>query len=104
LHFCGILLLLSRKLVGVLGSAFVALAALYYAFPEISLGGSSLWVGVGIVAVAVPLWRRLFFVLNRSARFSERAIIYGGGPLATALMREVTQPLGVGCQSRRLRW
>ncbi len=84
------------RLVGVLGSAFVALAVLYYAFPEISLGGSSLWVGVGIVAVAVPLWRRLFFVLNRSARFSERAIIYGGGPLATALMREVTNRSELG--------
>ena len=42
------------RLVGVLGSAFVALAVLYYAFPEISLGGSSLWIGVGIVAVARP--------------------------------------------------
>src|SRR5271169_4607489 len=84
------------RLVGVLGSAFVALAVLYYAFPEISLGGSSLWVGVGIVAVAVPLWRRLFFVLNRSARFSERAIIYGGGPLATALMQEVTNRSELG--------
>src|SRR5271169_160447 len=78
------------RLVGVLGSAFVALAVLYYAFPEISLGGSSLWIGVCIVAVAVPAWRRLFFVLNRSARFSERAILYGGGPLATALMHEVS--------------
>jgi len=84
------------RLVGVLGSAFVALAVLYYAFPEISLGGSSLWIGVGIVAVAVPLWRRLFFVLNRSARFSERAILYGGGPLATALMREVSNRSELG--------
>ena len=84
------------RLVGVLGSAFVALAVLYYAFPEISLGGSSLWIGVGIVAVAIPAWRRLFFVLNRSARFSERAIIYGDGPLATALMQEVTSRSELG--------
>ena len=84
------------RLVGVLGSAFVALALLYYAFPEISLGGSSLWIGVGIVVVALPLWRRLFFVLNRSARFSERAILYGGGPLATALMEEVTNRSELG--------
>ena len=84
------------RLVGVLGSAFVALAVLYYAFPEVSLGGSSLWVGVGIVAVAIPAWRRLFFVLNRSARFSERAIIYGDGPLATALMQEVTNRSELG--------
>ena len=84
------------RLVGVLGSAFVALAVLYYAFPEVSLGGSSLWIGVGIVAVAIPAWRRLFFVLNRSARFSERAIIYGDGPLATALMEEVTHRSELG--------
>jgi len=84
------------RLVGVLGAAFVTLAFLYYAFPEVSLGGSSLWIGVGIVVVAVPAWRRLFFVLNRSARFSERAIIYGGGPLATALMNEVTNRSELG--------
>lgn len=84
------------RLVGVLGSAFVALAVLYYAFPEISLGASALWIGVGIGAVAVPLWRRLFFVLNRSARFSERAILYGDGPLATALMQEVTNRSELG--------
>src|SRR5271166_4030364 len=84
------------RLVGVLGSAFVALAVLYYVFPEIRLGGSSLWIGVGIVAVAIPAWRRLFFVLNRSARFSERAIIYGDGPLATALMLEVTSRSELG--------
>ena len=77
------------RLVGVLGSAFVALAVLYYVFPEISLGASALWLGVAIVAVAVPVWRRLFFALNRSARFSERTLLYGDGPLATALMQEV---------------
>ena len=84
------------RLVGVLGSAFVALALLYYLFPEISLNGSSLWVGVLIVGVAVPIWRRLFSVLNRSPRFSERAIIYGDGPLATELMQEVTNRSELG--------
>ena len=62
------------RLVGVLGCAFVTLSLLYYAFPEIRLVGSTLWIGVGIVGVTVPAWRKLFFVLNRSARFSERAI------------------------------
>jgi sugar transferase (PEP-CTERM system associated) len=77
------------RLVGVLGSAFVALSVLYYAFPEISLVGTTLWLGVGIVAVTVPAWRRLFFVLNRSERFSEQAILYGDGPLALPLMQEI---------------
>jgi len=77
------------RLVGVLGCVFVALSVLYYAFPEISLVGTTLWLGVGIVAVTVPAWRKLFFVLNRSARFSERAILYGDGPLALPLMQEI---------------
>jgi exopolysaccharide biosynthesis polyprenyl glycosylphosphotransferase len=86
----------TTRLVGVLGSAFVALAVLYYAFPDAGLGGASLWIGVGIVGVAVPAWRKLFFVLNRSARFCERAIIYGDGPLATALMREIANRSELG--------
>jgi sugar transferase (PEP-CTERM system associated) len=77
------------RLVGVLGCAFVALSVLYYAFPEISLVGTTLWLGVAIVGVTVPAWRKLFFVLNRSARFSERAILYGDGPLAVPLMQEI---------------
>ena len=77
------------RLVGVLGCAFVTLSVLYYAFPEISLVGTTLWLGVAIVAVTVPAWRKLFFVLNRSARFSERAILYGDGPLALPLMEEI---------------
>ena len=89
------------RLVGVLGCAFVALAVLYYVFPEVSLGGSTLWVGVGIVGIAVPTWRRLFSVLNRSARFSERAIVYGDGPLAEPLMAEIANRVGTGCPRRR---
>jgi len=77
------------RLVGVLGCSFVTIAVLYYAFPEIRLDGSTMWMGVGIVAVTVPAWRKLFFVLNRSARFSERAVLYGDGPLALPLMEAI---------------
>ena len=73
------------RLVGVLGCSFVSLSVLYYAFPEIRLAGTTLWLGVAIVGTTVPAWRKLFFVMNRSARFSERAILYGDGPLALPL-------------------
>jgi sugar transferase (PEP-CTERM system associated) len=79
------------RLVGVLGCTFVALAVLYYTFPEIRLGGDVLWVGVLFMSVAIPLWRSFFFVLNRSARFAERAIIYGDGPLAEPLIEEMNR-------------
>jgi sugar transferase (PEP-CTERM system associated) len=84
------------RLVGVLGCAFVALSVLYYAFPEISLVGGTLWLGVAIVGVTVPAWRKLFFVLNRSARFSERAVLYGDGPLAVPLMEAIASRSELG--------
>jgi sugar transferase (PEP-CTERM system associated) len=79
------------RLVGVLGCTFVALAVLYYTFPEVSLGGTVLWSGVLVTAVAVPVWRSFFFVLNRSERFAESAVIYGDGPLAVPLMDAIRQ-------------
>lgn len=79
------------RLVGVLGTTFVTLAVLYYTFPDASLGGSVLWSGILAVAVAVPLWRSCFFVLNRSERFAERTLIYGDGPLAAPLMDAIAQ-------------
>jgi len=84
------------RLVGVLGCSFVSIAVLYYAFPELRLVGTTLWMGVGIVAVTVPAWRKLFFVLNRSARFSERAILYGDGPLALPLMDAIANRSELG--------
>jgi sugar transferase (PEP-CTERM system associated) len=84
------------RLVGVLGCTFVALAVLYYTFPEIRLGGDVLWLGVLFMAVGVPLWRSFFFVLNRSARFAERAIIYGEGPLAEPLIEEIVRRTELG--------
>ena len=79
------------RLVGVLGTTFVALAVLYYTFPGASLGGTVLWAGILTVAIVVPVWRSFFFVLNRSRRFAERTLIYGDGPLASPLMDAIAQ-------------
>jgi len=49
------------RLVGVLGTTFVALAVLYYTFPAASLGGTVLWAGIIMVAIVVPMWRSFFF-------------------------------------------
>jgi sugar transferase (PEP-CTERM system associated) len=84
------------RLVGVLGCSFVTLSVLYYAFPEIRLAGTTLWLGVAIVGTTVPAWRKLFFVMNRSARFSERAVLYGDGPLARPLMEEISARADLG--------
>jgi exopolysaccharide biosynthesis polyprenyl glycosylphosphotransferase len=67
------------------------LALLYYTFPDASLGGSVLWSGILAVAVVVPAWRTIFFVLNRAERFAERTLIYGDGPLASPLIDAIAQ-------------
>lgn len=84
------------RLVGVLGCTFVALAVLYYEFPEMSLGGSALWSGILFVTVAVPAGRSCFFALNSSDRFAERAIIFGDGPLAEPLIDEISRRSELG--------
>jgi len=84
------------RLVGVLGCIFVALAVLYYTFPEITLGGGVLFLGVLFMAIIVPLWRSFFFALNSSDRFAERAILYGDGPLAQPLIQEMSQRSELG--------
>lgn len=84
------------RLVGVLGCTFVALALLYYTFPQMSLGGSALWIGILIIAIAVPAWRSCFFALNSSMRFAERAIIFGDGPLAEPLIDEIARRSELG--------
>lgn len=81
----------ATRLVGVLGCTFVALALLYYTFPDMSLGGSALWVGIIITTIAVPLWRGVFFAVSTSERFAERGLIFGDGPLAETLIDEISR-------------
>src|ERR1019366_801836 len=55
------------------------------------LGGTVLWTGIVIIAIAMPVWRSCFFILNRSARFAESTAIFGDGPLAVPLMDAILQ-------------
>jgi exopolysaccharide biosynthesis polyprenyl glycosylphosphotransferase len=50
-----------------------------------------LWTGIVIIAIAMPVWRSCFFILNRSARFAESTAIFGDGPLAVPLMDAILQ-------------
>lgn len=77
------------RLVGVLGCTFLALALFYFAIPEVKLNGRVLWLGLLAASVALPAWRSIFFMLNRSPRFAERALILGDGPLAGLLSYEI---------------
>jgi sugar transferase (PEP-CTERM system associated) len=85
------------RLIQVLGSASALLAFVYYEFPHLSMGRGILAIGLILVALLLFLWRRLFLAINSMAQFAERALIFGDGPLALPLMKELeTRPeLGV---------
>jgi sugar transferase (PEP-CTERM system associated) len=78
------------RLVGVLGCTFLALAVFYFAIPDVKLNGKVLWIGLLGASVALPAWRSFFFMLNRSPRFAEKALILGDGPLAGLLSYEIS--------------
>jgi len=84
------------RLVGVLGMTFLTLAVVYYSFPDASLGGYVLWIGILAASVAVPVWRLLFFAVNSSASFAERALIYGDGPLAAQMIDAIIRRAELG--------
>ena len=52
------------RLVGVLGCSFVSLAVLYYAFPDVRLGGSTLWIGVAHCWITRSLPGASFFLCS----------------------------------------
>ena len=77
------------RLVGVLGTVCVVLAVLYYFYPPLELGRGIFAIGFILVAVVLLLWRKIFSAINSQPQFAERALIFGDGPLAASLMREL---------------
>jgi sugar transferase (PEP-CTERM system associated) len=77
------------RLVGVLGTVCVVLAVLYYLYPSLELGRGIFAIGFILVAVLLLLWRTLFSAINSQPQFAERALIFGDGPLAASLLREL---------------
>ena len=77
------------RLMSVLGTVCIFLALLYYVYPALELGRGIFLIGFLLVAVALLLWRRLFSAINSHPQFAERALIFGDGPLAAPLLREL---------------
>jgi exopolysaccharide biosynthesis polyprenyl glycosylphosphotransferase len=77
------------RLIQVLGTTCLILAALYFVFPQIRLESRVLGLGLLIVGIWLVGLRQLFLVLNRSTSLAIRTIIIGGGPLAESLASEI---------------
>jgi len=80
---------LLTRLIQVVGTVCMLLAILYYVYPPLQLGRGIFGIGVSLVGIILLFWRRLFLAINNQSEFAERALLFGDGPLAVPLMREV---------------
>lgn len=90
------------RLAEVLGVVCLIASVLYYLYPPAQLGRGIFFIGIIFVGIMLTASRKLFFALNRSARFAERAVLLGDGPLARSLALQLSSrpELGirlVGC-------
>jgi sugar transferase (PEP-CTERM system associated) len=77
------------RLLQVLGTAYVVLAVISYAYSPLRFGEGTFQIGILFVAVLLVLWRKLFAIINNSAELAERVLIFGEGALAQSLVREI---------------
>jgi sugar transferase (PEP-CTERM system associated) len=77
------------RLVQVLGTMCIFLAIAYYLYPPLELGRGIILIGLFIVVIILVLLRGLFSALNRRPQFAERTMIFGDGPSASRLFREL---------------
>lgn len=77
------------RLIQALGTVCILVAVIYYFDPRLELGRGITLIGVLIVAIILTLWRGLFSALNQRPRFAERTMIFGDGPSASRLFREL---------------
>jgi sugar transferase (PEP-CTERM system associated) len=86
----------TTRLIQGLGTACLVMGLLYYVYPTLQLGPRTFLVGISLVGACLMGSRRLFFTVNRSARFAERAILLGSGDLAHSLAEEIKRRPEVG--------
>ena len=80
--------LLVRVLQGT-GAAAIALAAVSMLLPSARLGNGTFLITLGVLVVAMPLWRVAFDGLASDPRLEERVLVVGTGPLALTVARQM---------------
>jgi sugar transferase (PEP-CTERM system associated) len=80
--------LLVRVLQGT-GAAAIALAAVSLLLPSVRLGSGTFLTTLGVLVVAMPLWRVAFDGLTNDPHLEERVLVVGTGPLALTVAREI---------------
>jgi len=77
------------RMIQMLGTVCILLAALYYVEPALNLGRGIFLIGFVLVAMLLLLCRRLFLIWNTLPQFAERTLILGDSPLTRLLVEEL---------------
>ncbi len=77
------------RLVQVLGTTCIILAGIYYIYPSMRIRTALFVPGVVFIGASLVAWRKLFSLINRSFKLSEKTIVFGEGPLALPLVNEL---------------
>jgi sugar transferase (PEP-CTERM system associated) len=80
---------LTARIIQVLGVTSLAMSLVYFFFPNIRLNTPIFVLAALLVGILSASWRKLFIMVNQSARFAQRAIILGDGALAGKLVKEI---------------
>jgi exopolysaccharide biosynthesis polyprenyl glycosylphosphotransferase len=85
------------RLPEVLGTSCLLLAGLYLVAPGFRLRLATVLLGLALAGLGIAVVRRVYLAITRSPRLAERFVLVGDGPLARALVREITgrQELGI---------
>jgi sugar transferase (PEP-CTERM system associated) len=77
------------RLVQALGLAWVALALIFYAFPQLMIGRGVSLISLPLALLLMVSWRLIIHWVLGHPQIGERILIVGSGPLAIELAREV---------------
>src|SRR5207248_2113612 len=71
------------------GAAAIVLAVVSVLIPSLVIGGGIFLTSLGLLLVAVPLWRLAFDGLTRDPHLKEHVLIVGTGPLARTVAQQI---------------
>jgi sugar transferase (PEP-CTERM system associated) len=72
-----------------MGAAAIALAAVSMLLPSLRLGSGTFLMTLGVLVIAMPLWRFAFDGVTSDPHLEERVLIVGTGPTAIRVGREI---------------
>src|SRR5204862_1177105 len=71
------------------GAAAIALAVVSVLMPSLVIGGGIFLTALGLLLIAVPIWRLAFESLTRDPHLKENVLIVGTGPLARTVAQQI---------------